>query len=266
MNKIIWSLRQNFSQWQAHLLLWFIKLFTLFIGFRSLEMLINAYTYKRETLSTFWEKTDFNYLIDMLMEMPSNIREYIVPVITIALAGWFLIDTFFDVKIISGISKKKIENWGQKFWRMFFVRLIFWIPYLVILAGAVYGTYKIWINYYCIWVFLLGGFVGGFVILFAIKWLDITKIMVVNDDDFKFGQIISVAANQTFSNVKETMLVNMIFGIFIAIITALTLIINIKFIATGSLTLWLLWFLRQLLVLSRQLMRYTYTGVWIDKS
>lgn len=263
MKQIISSLIENTKLWKYHLSLWFVKIITVWLGYISLYNLLDKTVSHRETFPYLWEKTDFNFLSDWVTNLPNGAVSGVFGGVMVILLLWFVLDAIYDVLIISGLQKKKVEDFGKKLWRVFLVRLAFWVPFAVFVGGSAYLTFKLWISAWSLFAILGGTFIGSFIVLFLVKWLDMIKIDVIANDAEKLKEHFSAGTHKTFTNWKKSLLIIFVFSLIVVLMVYLTITLNLYFIATGALSLWFLWILRQILVILRQVTRYTITGVWI---
>lgn len=263
MKQIISSLIENTKLWKYHLSLWFIKIIAVWLGYISLYNLLNKSLNHRETFPYLWEKTDFNFLSDWVRNLPDGAFSGVLGGVVVILLIWFVLDAIYDVLIISALQNKKVVDFGKKLWRVFLVRLAFWIPFAVFVGGSAYLTVKLWASAWSLFAILGGAFIGSFIVLFLVKWLDMIKIDVIANDAEKLKEHFSAGTNKTFSGWKQSLLINFVFSLVVVIIVYLTITLNLYFIATGALSLWFLWILRQILVILRQVTRYTITGTWV---
>lgn len=266
MKQIIWSLNENIKLWKYHLSLWFVKIITVWLGYISLFNLLDKTIDHRETFPYLWEKTDFSFLSDWVTNLPNGAVSGIFGGIIVILLIWFVLDAIYDVLIIAGLQKKKIDDFGKKLWRVFLVRLAFWIPFVVFVGGSVWLTFKLWISAWSLFAILGGAFIGSFIVLFLVKWLDMIKIDVIANDAEKLKEHFSAGTKKTFTNWKQSLLINLVFSFVVVLIVYFTITLNLSFIATGALSLWFLWIFRQILVILRQVTRYTVTGTWVANS
>ena len=146
---------------------------------------------------------------------------------------------------------------------MILAKLIFWVPYLLLVSGIAYAAFKFWVGIYACWPLLIMAAIGSFILFFGIKWIDMVKIQIVLTEGDKLKNLLSKGTTLTFNAIKETAVLNLLYALFFTVVVFLTISINIHFIAHGVIVLWVLWLIRQVLVLARQLLRYCYTGYWL---
>jgi len=215
----------------------------------------------RNVVPYLWEKTDMAFFMDWMREGVNG--TLLFAVVTVLIFVWFIIDAAFDVWIISSLSGNKTEYFGRKFKQMIFAKLIFWVPYLLLVSGIAYAAFKFWVGIYACWPLLIMAAIGRFVLFFGIKCIDMVKIHVVVSEGDKLKVLLSKGTTLTFNSLKETAGLNTLYALFFAVVVFLTISINIHFIAHGVIVLWVLWAIRQVLVLARQFLRYCYTGYWL---
>jgi hypothetical protein len=255
-------LSNNLKIWKWHAGLWFSKALTLWLGYLTFSGVADTYLKGRIVTPYFWEKTDINYFIDLAGNIPGGALGSLFSVLTALFIIWFIIDTFFDTAIIGALSGSTGNGFMGNVRKVMLVRLIFWLPYALMVAAAVYAGIKLWTKFYAWWPIFAAGFVGAFLLFFLLKWLDMAKIGVVAEKK-ELKQALSDAGRLLFEDMKPTLTVNIVFAFLITVMVYLGIAVNIYFIPRSAAMLWLLWLVRQLIVILRQYFRYGFTGYWI---
>ena len=262
MNAITQSLKNNLSIWRWHLGLWGAKLLTIWLGYLTLSGTFNTFLGYRNTADMLWTKTDFNYFYDLIMRVPGGALASVFSIMVALMVIWFVLDSFFDVAIIDALSGRENGALLPKVTKVLWARLIFWLPYLLVVGALIYGAIKFWTKFYAWWPLLLVGFLGAFITFFLLKWLDIAKIMIVTENS-ELKPALSEAGRLLFEDMGQTLQVNITFAILITFFIYLGIAVNIHFIAHSLFSLWILWLVRQMMVILRQYLRYGFTGAWI---
>ncbi len=263
MNLLSVSFGKNLNAWKWHLGLWFSKVVTLWFGYITVNNAFDTYLNNRENIPVLWEKTDINVFFDLVSKMPSGVTGSLILLLFVLLALWFVIDTFFDAGIIGKISGVEGKNYLLKVKRLFLARLIFWIPYLIVGGGGIYLGIKLWTKSFTWWPLLFSALAVSFVTFYLIKWLDLAKITIVADEE-ELKPALSGAGRLVFTDMGPTTMINFVFALFMTVVVYLSIEINLYIIPRGVMSLWVVWILRQIILLLRQYLRYSYTGYWVE--
>jgi hypothetical protein len=263
MTQIIRSLQLNAQLWSWHVLLWATRLVLITLAFMGLQSSLNSIVSNRYVAPYLWQQTDISFLMDWLRELSPGILSGVATAILLLMLLWFVIDTLFDLMIINRMGQW--HNHGKRdFWRLIALRAIFLVIWLIAAAGAVYAWFSLWWGDFTTLVFYGIAFIFIFLLLWVLKFMDLAKIIILRDNELGIGSALSTAINKAFADFASTALLHFLVALAFSAIFWLSTAITIDVVATSASMLWLIWLGRELLLFSRQFLRYTYTGVWLN--